>query len=49
MHRYMDTMKNKQKFPHLHERVRVKDLVHESKIHFRIWNTNTLRGNYTED
>ncbi|KEH17767.1 TIR-NBS-LRR type disease resistance protein, putative [Medicago truncatula] len=48
LHRRLDIVKNKQGFPHLRERVRVKNLVHESMICFGTWNTGTLMGKSME-
>ena len=48
LHRRLDVVKNKQGFPHLRERVRVKKLVHESRIRFGTWNIGTLTGKSME-
>lgn len=40
----IDAVKNKQGFPHYHERVWVKKLIHERKIHFRSWDICMLIG-----
>jgi len=42
IHRRLDVVKNKQGPQHLCERVSVKKLVHESRIHFRSWNKGNL-------
>ena len=47
LHR-LDVVKNKQGFPHLCERVRVKKLVHENRICFGTWNIGTLTGKSME-
>jgi len=41
-------VKNKQGFPHLRERVRVKKLVHENMIRFETWNIGKLTGKSME-
>jgi len=48
LHRRLDVVKNKQGFPHLHERVRVKKLVHKNRIRFGTWNIGTLTGKSME-
>ncbi|KAM7489846.1 hypothetical protein LguiB_027330 [Lonicera macranthoides] len=48
LHRRLDVVKNKQGFPHLCERVRVKKLVHERRIRFGTWNIGTLTGKSME-
>jgi hypothetical protein len=42
IHRCVNAVKNKQRSPHLCERVWVKKLVNKSMIHFRTWNKGTL-------
>jgi len=49
LHRRLGVVKNKQGFPNLRERVRVKKLVHESRIHFGTWNVGTLTGKSMEE
>lgn len=44
LHSHLNVVKNTQGFPHFHERVWVKKLVHESEIHFGSWNIGTLSG-----
>ena len=48
LHRRLDVVKNKQGFPHLRERVRVKKLVHENRIRFGTCNIGTLTGKSME-
>jgi hypothetical protein len=48
LHRRLDDVKNEQGFPHLHERVRVKKLVHENTNFFGTWNIDTLTGKSME-
>jgi len=48
LHRRLDVVKNKQGFPHLRKRVRVKKLVHENRIRFGTWNIGTLTGKSME-
>ena len=48
LHRCLDVVKNKQVFPHLRERVRIKKLVHENMIRFGTWNIGTLTGKSME-
>ncbi|KAL5152766.1 Craniofacial development protein 2 [Glycine soja] len=42
LHRRSDVVKSKQGFPHFRERVWVKKLVHDRRIHFGTWNIGTL-------
>ena len=48
LHHRLDVVKNKQGFPHLRERVRVKKLVHDNRIRFGTWNIGTLIGKSME-
>ncbi|KAL5139739.1 LINE-1 retrotransposable element ORF2 protein [Glycine soja] len=48
LHRRPDVVKSKQGFPHFRERVWVKKLVHDRRIHFGTWNIGTLTGKSME-
>ncbi|XP_020233683.1 craniofacial development protein 2-like [Cajanus cajan] len=48
LHRRPDVVLNRQGFPHTSERVRVKKLVHETKIRIGTWNVGTLTGKAME-